>query len=100
MATAPIIEPGVTEPTPSPSSPIAETKAAPTEVSISVVTDPPGATVVLDGVRLGTTPFEGTVPAQKRDGWLKVRKRDHIAVKTKVDRSTDIRWDVKLAAKR
>ena len=96
MATTPIAVPEVTAANPSPAA-----AASANEVTISVVTDPPGATVVLDGVRLGTTPYTGTVPAQKRDGWLKVRKRDHIAVKTKVDRATDIRWDVKLnAAKR
>jgi len=96
MATTPIAVPEVTAANPSPVA-----AASANEVTISVVTDPPGATVVLDGVRLGTTPYTGTVPAQKRDGWLKVRKRDHIAVKTKVDRAADIRWDVKLdAAKR
>jgi len=91
MATAPLVEPEPIEATP-----IAEIRAAATDVTIHVVTNPPGATVVLDGARLGTTPYTGTVPAEKRDGWLKVRKRNHIAVKTKVDRATDIRWDVRL----
>ncbi len=97
MATVPVEPVGITAPT---QSPIAEVAPATNEVTISVVTDPPGATVVLDGVRLGTTPYTGAVPATKRSGWLKVRKRNHVAVKTKVDRSTDIRWTVKLDTSR
>jgi serine/threonine protein kinase len=94
MATAPIVTPDITESAPSPNG--GAQPAVADEVTIHVTTDPSGATVVLDGVRLGTTPFTGVVPAQKREGTLKVRKRGHVAVKTKVDRAADIRWDVKL----
>ena len=65
-------------------------------VTLRVTTTPDGATVVLDGTRLGTTPFVTTVPAGPREAVLKVRKRGHSARKTKVTFEEDVTWDVEL----
>lgn len=64
-------------------------------ITLHVTTDPPGATVVLDGVRLGITPFDAQVKA-KPQAWLKVRMRDHIAVRTRVALDKEVNWDVVL----
>ena len=88
-----------TVPNPTPEiapAPAIEQAAVVDTVTLTVTSSPPGATVVLDGVRLGTTPFVGSIPAAKKSGTLKVRMRNHLAVKTTVDRTTDIRWDVRL----
>jgi hypothetical protein len=66
-------------------------------VLLHVTSDPDGATVVLDGVRLGVTPFAGRVPS-KDTAWLKVRKRDFAAVKTRVSLEQDVDWNVQLRA--
>jgi eukaryotic-like serine/threonine-protein kinase len=50
--------------------------AADTRVWIHIETTPSGATVVLDGKQLGTTPYEGTVAA-KAKGQLQLRKDNY-----------------------
>jgi len=65
-----------------------------------VVTDPPGATVVLDGVRLGTSPFTAEVPIKHGGAWLKVRKKHHLPVKIRVSLEADVTWNVELRARR
>jgi hypothetical protein len=65
-------------------------------VLLTVTTDPPDATVVLDGVRLGRTPFSARVPARSREAWLKVRRHAFIAVKTRVSLEHDVQWEVHL----
>jgi serine/threonine-protein kinase len=87
-APAPAVAPA---PAPAPPPPA----PAPTTVQLHVTTQPSGATVVLDGVRLGTTPFTSQVPI-KKDGWLKVRMQGHAAVKEKVSFEHDVTWDVAL----
>jgi serine/threonine protein kinase len=86
---APVVAPA---PAPAPPPPAAP---APTSVQLHVTSHPTGATVVLDGVRLGTTPFTSQVPI-KKDGWLKVRLQGHAAVKEKVSFEHDVEWDVAL----
>jgi eukaryotic-like serine/threonine-protein kinase len=66
-------------------------------VLLHVTSDPEGATVVLDGVRLGVTPFAGRVHI-KDFAWLKVRKRDFAAQKTRVSLHNDVDWNVQLRA--
>jgi hypothetical protein len=73
--------------------------AAPATVRLEVTTVPAGATVVLDGVRLGTTPLSMRVPARP-GAWLKVRKRKYVAVKTRVSLEHDVHWDVNVRAVR
>ncbi|HEX5064187.1 MAG TPA: protein kinase [Kofleriaceae bacterium] len=85
----------VAPPKPMP-APRAEPATAPTSVTVHVTTDPDGATVVLDGVRLGVTPFTGSVPIKPGAGWLKVRKRKYAAVKTRVSLERGVEWSVQL----
>ena len=61
-----------------------------------VVTDPPGATVVLDGVRLGTSPYTGQVTIRTGRSWLKVRRSDRLPVKIPVALDRDVTWNVRL----
>jgi hypothetical protein len=77
-------------------APAPELELAPDVVTLRVTTSPPGATVVLDGTRLGTTPFVTTVPAGPREATLKVRKRRHTPRKIKVRFDEDVTWDVQL----
>jgi hypothetical protein len=65
-------------------------------VLLQVTTEPVGATVVLDGVRLGVAPLSIRIPSRSKPAVLKVRKRGHSAVKTRVSLEHDVRWDVQL----
>jgi hypothetical protein len=69
---------------------------APATVQLHVTSEPTGATVVLDGVRLGTTPFTARVPIKKGEAVLKVRMQGRAAVKTKVSLEHDVEWNVPL----
>jgi serine/threonine-protein kinase len=80
--------------TPRAPAPLAQPR--PDTVLLTVTTDPPDATVVLDGVRLGRTPFTARVPSKIKPAWLKVRRHDYIAVKTRVSLERDVTWDVHL----
>jgi serine/threonine-protein kinase len=82
VAPAPVAEPPLPPPTPT--------------IQLEVTTDPPGATVVLDGTRLGTTPYSVAMPPKSAKGWLKVRMHGRIAVKTQVDLGQDVHWNVRL----
>jgi serine/threonine-protein kinase len=89
VAPAPVVAPAAA-PTPAPVVAKADT------IQLAVTTRPAGATVVLDGVRLGTTPYTATVPSKAAQGWLKVRMHGRVAVKTRVPLDRDVRWDVQL----
>ena len=69
------------------------------QVTLHVVTDPPGATVVLDGVRLGTSPYIGQVTIRTVRSWLKVRRSDRLPVKIPVALDRDVTWNVRLPAR-
>jgi hypothetical protein len=71
----------------------------PDHVVLDVITDPPEATVVLDGVRLGHTPYHADVPI-KKSAWLKVRRFDRLPVKIKVQLDHDYEWKVTLPPRR
>jgi serine/threonine-protein kinase len=66
------------------------------QVKLHVTSDPTGATVVLDGVRLGTTPFDGSVELKHAQGWLKVRKKHYKAIKIQVSLDHDVAWEATL----
>lgn len=74
--------------------------AASTEITLHVTTEPVGATVVLEGVRLGTTPFTARMPFRSKPAWLKVRRRGSVATKTQVVLDRDVTWFVRLRAAR
>jgi hypothetical protein len=78
-----------------PAQPPAST-APRTTVMLQVTSNPTGATVVLDGVRLGVTPFSAPVAIKTSDAWLKVRKQGYAAVKTRVSLDKDVTWEVNL----
>jgi len=81
-------------PVPAPGPPPAP--VAPTTIALHVITDPPGATVVLDGVRLGTAPFTGELPRRSELAWLKVRRSDRLPVRIQVPLDHDVDWTVRL----
>ncbi|CAN5910006.1 hypothetical protein BH11MYX3_BH11MYX3_31090 [soil metagenome] len=94
-----------TEPSAPPraSTPVPVRRSAPavapaTEITLHVTTEPVGATVVLDGVRLGTTPFTAKLPVRSKPAWLKVRRRGSIPTKTQVSLERDVTWSVQLRA--
>jgi hypothetical protein len=89
--------PIVPSPPPRPAPPPAPAVSAPrTTVMLEVTSNPSGATVVLDGVRLGVTPFSAPVPIKSDDAWLKVRLHGYAAVKTRVSLANDVTWNVPL----
>ena len=91
-----VVKPATAKPPPPPvvSPPPPET------VVLDVITDPADATVVLDGVRLGHTPYHAEVAIKKKPVWLKVRRFDRVARKIKVTLDRDVEWSVKLPARR
>jgi hypothetical protein len=62
-------------------------------VHVRVTSEPTGATVVLDGARLGPTPFDITVPARAEPATIKVRL-GHVAHKKIISLDADVTWDV------
>ena len=101
-APAPATTPPAPHPAPAPvhasmpAPPRAERPAARSTVMLNVTSSPTGATVVLDGVRLGVTPYSAPVAIKHGGAWLKVRKTHYIAVKTRVSLESDVHWDVEL----
>jgi hypothetical protein len=63
---------------------------------LDVTTDPVGATVVLDGVRLGTAPFHAPVKRKAGTAWLKVRMHGRLPIKKAVTLDGDVSWTVHL----
>jgi hypothetical protein len=47
-------------------------------VKLQLLTDPPGATVLLDGERLGPAPVTIEVPRADRPGRLKARRKGYL----------------------
>jgi hypothetical protein len=88
----PVVQLPLAAPPPSPAPP----PAVPTTIALHVITDPPGATVVLDGVRLGTAPFTGELPRRSELAWLKVRRSDRLPVRIQVPLDHDVDWTVRL----
>ena len=71
---------------------------ASTTVRLEITSTPPGATLVLDGTKLGKTPFVGELP-RATDGKphvLKVRLGGYNTVRQDVDLTTDLRYDAVL----
>ena len=64
--------------------------AAPTEIHVKIVTNPADATVILDGNRLGHTPYEGKLPVATGTHVLKIRRRGYTSLKLDVDLDKDL----------
>ncbi|MEO8706294.1 MAG: serine/threonine-protein kinase [Kofleriaceae bacterium] len=99
VAPAPVAPPARSKPRPV-AKPVAVAAPVPRDrITLDVVTDPPGASVVVDGVKLGTSPFHAEIAA-KPLAVLKVRRSDRVPVKIKVALDRDYTWTVRLPPRR
>ncbi len=85
--------PPVTAPQAAPPTPV-----LPTTIAVHVTTTPGDATVLLDGKRLGHTPYDGAVPAEPGKHVLKLRRRGYAPQKLDVELTADLTRDVPLHA--
>jgi serine/threonine protein kinase len=69
---------------------------ASTTVRIQITSTPPNATVLLDGKRLGKTPFDGVVDRVDGTHVIKVRLGNHVTTRLEVELTDDIMEDVVL----
>jgi serine/threonine-protein kinase len=69
-------------------------------VLVSITSEPSKATVLLDGKRLGKTPFAGALRRSDVGAVVKVRRRGYKTVRVDVDRTQDIRLHVELPEQR
>ena len=83
-------------PVPVPPTPISTPPPRSSRVHVRVTTTPEDATVVIDGTRMGRTPFDGTFAPRGEQVWLKVRKRGFVPRKVKVTVTPEMEWDVRL----
>jgi eukaryotic-like serine/threonine-protein kinase len=95
MAIAPAVGPWGTRPAPA-VAPDPAVAAAPDRVLIRITSEPSKATVLLDGKRLGKTPFVGALRSSDVGAVIKVRRRGYKTMRVDVDRSQDIRLHVEL----
>ncbi len=75
--------------------PVDARRAAPKpgEIRVKVVSTPDHATVELDGVRLGKSPFDDTVPVKERSRHiLKLRRHGYQGIREEVD---SLEWDAR-----
>jgi eukaryotic-like serine/threonine-protein kinase len=86
--------PPVSEPTTTtrPASP----QPAPTSFTLSVMSEPSDATVILDGERLGRTPLFIALPMQSGPGELKLRRRGYRTHREEIELGTDRTVEIKL----
>ncbi|MBZ0237256.1 MAG: PEGA domain-containing protein, partial [Deltaproteobacteria bacterium] len=87
-------QPAASPPAPPPPS------LPPGTIRLTITTTPPDATIVVDGHRLGRTPYTGTFTPRGDTVWLKVRKRGHVPKKVEVPVTPDLTWDVTLPRRR
>jgi serine/threonine protein kinase len=66
------------------------------EITLSVASMPSGATVVLDGVRLGVTPLTQKIARSDKPSFLKVRRVGYVAQRIPVKRGANITWRVQM----
>jgi serine/threonine protein kinase len=70
----------------------------PATITLRITTSPSDATLLLDGDRLGHTPFETTLPATRGPHVLKVRRRGYAPQRIDVDLSADLIREIPLVA--
>ncbi len=90
--------PGAVTITPPPPAPVPPPSPPPPTVMVTlrVNTDPPGATVLLDGRRLGPAPVTIDVPREAREVKLKARKRGYLPRSIMIPLGTDGTWTIHL----
>jgi hypothetical protein len=79
--------------TPLPPAPVAP---EPPTIQIRITTTPDDATVLLDGQRLGHTPYEGNVAKAVGTHVIKIRRRGYVPRKLDVDLNADVVCDLAL----
>ena len=79
---------------PGPAAPIVLPPGA--KLRLTVKSTPSAATVVLDGKRLGRTPFSGTVEASPGKHTLKLRRKGYVPVSLEIELTGDLSREVTL----
>ncbi len=91
----PALPAGAARPAPSgPPAPIVLPPGA--RLRLSVKSTPSAATVVLDGKRLGRTPFSGMVEAAPGKHTLKLRRKGYVPVSLEIELTSDLSREVTL----
>ena len=67
-----------------------------TSIKLVITTIPPDAAIVLDGEKLGRTPFEGTVPASAGTHVMKIRLRGYDTIKLDIQLDADITQEIRM----
>ena len=110
-ASAPVtapLAPTPAPPTPTPAPPVAAVEptpapvpppVTPATVELSISSTPAGADVIVDGKRLGTTPYKGTLPKADGDVKVTIRKGGFMDKLVTVSASAAINQTVKLDPK-
>jgi serine/threonine protein kinase len=95
-APTPVIQPSIEKPkvATAPTKPPEPTK--PAMIRIHITTTPADATVLLDGQKLGHTPYDATVPAEPGMHVIKLRRRGYGTLKLDVDLGKDVTRDIQL----
>jgi len=88
--------PPVPSPAPKPAHPDPPPPPPPTEVRVRIVSHPADATVVLDGKKLGRTPFDDTLKADPGKHVVKLRRRGYATYKLDLELGADVTEDVTL----
>jgi tRNA A-37 threonylcarbamoyl transferase component Bud32 len=68
----------------------------PAMIRLHITTTPDDATVLLDGVWLGHTPFDGETPVTEGAHTIKIRRRGYFAQKLDVELQSDVTRDITL----
>jgi serine/threonine protein kinase len=69
---------------------------APTSIQLKVVTTPPDATVLLDGRRLGRSPYQGAVDVATGSHTLKIRHPGYVPQKLEIQLDADVTREIEL----
>jgi len=69
---------------------------APTTIKIAITSIPPEATVLIDGKRLGKTPYETTVDRDAGNHIIKLRRRGYASVRFETTFDADVVHEVRL----
>ena len=77
---------------------VAAVDAAPTTVQLQITSVPTGATVLLDGKRLGHTPYDAPIAADTAKHTLKLRKTGFNSVHVDIELTSNVRRDFELVA--
>ena len=95
----PLPAPVVAHPPPTPApAPVAvpDAPSAPTKIRIRIVSRPADASVLLDGKRIGHTPFDETIDADPGKHQLKLRRKGYALYKLDVGLDNDVNEDIAL----